>query len=249
MAATAPTRYLPIAGGLVAGLAVVALVFSSPAEALESWVRQAGIAALVPAANPPLGSTARLLLALVGGGCAAAIVWSALFLLWGTGGLLAPRARRSDEDLPEIRRADAHPDAPPRRPLNAAELEVPIVPPPPPEERTLPEDLDQPLAAFDPSAILAVPREPVRPLAPAGSVASTIRIDPPADVATFPSAEEIERIETFAVTPIRRVAEDTAPPMPIAAEPRIDEEAEPPSLDSLLDRLERGTLRRGRSIN
>ncbi|WP_413062118.1 hypothetical protein ACLN6N_07815 [Sphingomonas carotinifaciens] len=248
MAATAPTRYLPIAGGLAAGLAVLALVFTSPAEALESWVRQTGIAALVPAANPPLGSTARLLLALVGGGCAAAIVWSALFLLWGTGGLLAPRVRRSDEDLPEIRRADAHPDAPPRRPLNAAELEVPVVPAPPPEERTLPEDLDQPLAAFDPSAILAVPREPVRPLSPAGSVGSTIRMDPPGEVATFPSAEEIERIETFAVTPIRRVEED-ASPMPIAAEPRIDDDAEPPSIDSLLDRLERGTLRRGRSIN
>ena len=34
MAATAPTRYLPIAGGLAAGLAVLALVFTSPAAAM-----------------------------------------------------------------------------------------------------------------------------------------------------------------------------------------------------------------------
>ncbi len=89
----------------------------------------------------------------------------------GAGGLLARRARpvtEDDEDyVPVVRRSDRHPDAPPRRPLNAAELGAP--PPPVDEEaveRTLPADLDQPLSAYDPDAILSAPREPLRPAPP-----------------------------------------------------------------------------------
>ncbi|MCI1142294.1 hypothetical protein MOP88_08260 [Sphingomonas sp. WKB10] len=66
--------------------------------------------------------TARAVLALAGGALAGAVIWSALFLLFGPGGLLAPRAASSD-GVPVLRRADAHPDAPARRPLSAADLE------------------------------------------------------------------------------------------------------------------------------
>lgn len=73
---------------------------------------------------------------------------------------------------PIIRRADAHPDARPRPPLRAThDLDLPAWAAPkqaaPQEdaiaERDLPADLDQPLAAFDPLAIPAVPLPPPVP--------------------------------------------------------------------------------------
>ena len=46
-------------------------------------------------------------------------------------------------------------------------------------ERDIPADLDQPLAAFDPQAVPAEPRQPVRPVAPlrAPALAKGERID------------------------------------------------------------------------
>jgi hypothetical protein len=73
---------------------------------------------------------------------------------------------------PIIRRADAHPDARPRPPLRAGhELDMPAWALPKVSveqetaatERDLPADLDQPLAAFDPKAIPAVPLPPPVP--------------------------------------------------------------------------------------
>jgi hypothetical protein len=74
--------------------------------------------------------------------------------------------------IPIIRRVDAHPDARPRPPLRAShDLDMPAwaLPKVPVEqeaataERDLPADLDQPLAAFDPAAIPAVPLPPPVP--------------------------------------------------------------------------------------
>lgn len=157
-------------GGAV-GLLLVLLVMIAPDWRLESLVASLSLGDILAAARPPLGLKARLLLALVAGLGAGAVTWATAYLLWGQGGLLARRtkpAREDDEDyVPVVRRSDRHPDAPPRRPLNAAELGAP---PPPLEddtvERTLPADLDQPLSAYDPDAILSVPREPVRPTPP-----------------------------------------------------------------------------------
>lgn len=156
------------AGGAIAGLAVVAASLLIPEGMLEDLVWRSGIASLVSVAEPPLGTTARAVLALGGGIVAAAVVWSALFLLFGTGGLLAPKPVRGD-GVPVLRRADAHPDAPARRPLSASDLGAPMPPQaaaPPPAVRPIPSDLDLPLAAFHPSAVPVVPREPVRPVAP-----------------------------------------------------------------------------------
>lgn len=92
----------------------------------------------------------------------------------------APSAAAQDMDplpIPIIRRADAHPDARPRPPLRATyELDLPAWATPkgeapqegaPQEDamdaRDLPADLDQPLAAFDPLAIPAVPLPPPVP--------------------------------------------------------------------------------------
>ncbi len=204
-------RWIAPVGGAVAALAVVLLFVVLPATVLEDWVWRSGLPSLIGAAEPPLGTTARAVLALAGGALAGAVTWSALFLLFGPGGLLAPRAASSD-GVPVLRRADAHPDAPARRPLSAADLEDdddtmfarPVTgasPPPPPVEQPIPADLDLPLAAFHPGALPPVPLTPVRPV-------------PPLRVPAKPAAEE--------------------PAAPVA----------PPTIESLIDRLERVTRRR-----
>ncbi len=204
-------RWIAPVGGAVAALAVVLLFVALPATVLEDWVWRSGLPSLIGAAEPPLGMTARAVLALAGGALAGAVTWSALFLLFGPGGLLAPRAASSD-GVPVLRRADAHPDAPARRPLSAADLEDdddmvfarPVTsapPPPPPVEQPIPADLDLPLAAFHPGALPPVPLTPVRPV-------------PPLRVPAKPAAEE-----------------SGAP-------------AAPPTIESLIDRLERVTRRR-----
>lgn len=121
------TRWIAPAGALVAGAAAAGVAASLPRLRLEEWVWRTGLPNLVPAARPPLGDTARVLVAIGGGALAALIVWSALYLLFGQGGVFAgvdaaAAVESEDDDLPTIRRADAHPDAPPRRPFSAADL-------------------------------------------------------------------------------------------------------------------------------
>lgn len=215
LTAQLPVR-LPVIGGIVAGVAAAAILALLPTATLEQLVWSSGVGALVPAAQPPLGVTARALLAMAAGLGLGAVAWSALFLLFGPGGFVDLRARNPGE--PSVRRADAHPDAPPRRPMTAADLGTPLMevtPTPPPAMRPLPADLDQPLAAFDPTAIPDVPREPVRPVA-----------------ALAPG----ERIDTFVLV---------APPPPSVA-PSRREPVSAQSIDSLLRRLEEGASRRPR---
>ncbi|WP_237237751.1 hypothetical protein [Sphingomonas melonis] len=83
-------RWIAPVGGAVAALAVVLLFVGLPATVLEDWVWRSGLPSLIGAAEPPLGTTARAVLALAGGALAGAVIWSALFLLFGPGGLLAP---------------------------------------------------------------------------------------------------------------------------------------------------------------
>jgi hypothetical protein len=165
---------------------------------------------------------------------------------------------------PVLRRADAHPDAPPRPPLLATRdlgtpfLEVMARPAPEaehdehrpqplpesapepapvagaPEEQDLPMDLEQPLAAFDPQAIPQVPMPPPVTLPPLRRTARP---------AVFDTSE---RFETFELTPIRR----TPPPPTLTPAPRQREEAitrpeTEATIHALLDRLEKGVVRRG----
>ena len=182
------TRSIPLWGAAGAGGLVAVICLLVPGASLDAALRASGIAELLPAP----GATPRVMLALGASVAVAAIVWSALYLLFGSGGpLAAPRPRASD-GVPTLRRADAHPDAPPRRPLSAA-MELAAPPAPRPVEAALPADLDLPLAAFDPAAIPAVPLEPVRPVAPLAPG---------------------ERLETFALRPRARPAPVAAPDSP-----------------------------------
>jgi len=263
-------RALPLYGAVAGGVVMAAIVAMLSIETLENLVWTTGVAALVPAALPPLGLTARVLLALGSGLLVGALLWSSLFLLFGPGGLLAKRTPRED-GMPVIRRADAHPDAPPRKPMSAADLGTPMM-----EvgvggsggvrdERTIPADLDLPLAAFDPKAILPVPMAPVRPVSPLAQpmVAPVVDMPRSAEPSTFvtaPLVEPVERpveavFEEADAEPVYEAVPETTPdpipdmiaPTPIARPGRPPAEpATPPTIEALLLRLEQGARKRGR---
>lgn len=181
---------VPLAPAIAMVLAALgALMFLlMPTAVLEDLVVDSGIASLVTAAQPPLGVTAHFaiafLVALVAGG----VSWFGLFLLIGTRAVVIGRNARED-GVPILRRADAHPDAPPRRPVFANRdlgtpfLEVTADTPQPMsaadameytprvvEERPIPVDLDTPLATY---------RGPLDPPLPAPDPLPLGRIDEP----------------------------------------------------------------------
>ena len=289
-----------VAGGLAAlGVAMI------PVPALEALVMDSGLPSILAMAEPPLGMTARLAVALGSGAFVAAFMWLSAFILLGSRGLTiggddAEPVDPEEVAVPVLRRADAHPDAPPRPPLLAtrdlgrpflevsvaapAEVEekvdfdaifpprpmtapvavvapepvaevpevyeayatVPPIPAPepaleapeshdtyaraheePPAEQELPTDFDQPLSAFDPQAIPAVPKPAPVPLAP-------LRRAPRPSI--FDAGE---RFEIFELTP--PVRPHVPAPMAEARERRNTDA----SIHALLDRLERGVADKG----
>lgn len=185
----------PALGGAL-GLAVAAAVAVMPSALLESLVMASNLPAVLAAAEPPLGVTARVSLLLVAGGGVALFAGFALWLLFGNRTIALGQAP-SDPDVPQVRRADSHPDAPPRPPVRAhRDLGAP--PPAAAPERPLPADLDAPLAAFDPAAIPDVPRAPVPTVAPLVRFERPQLIDPG------------DRFETFDLAPAAAAIEPTA---------------------------------------
>ncbi|MFA6117221.1 MAG: hypothetical protein WC729_24700 [Sphingomonas sp.] len=238
----------PLVAAVIGG--VIALVFALiPTGLLEDLVIDSGIAAVIPAAEPPLGVTARAVLILAAGGGTALIAWFGLFLLLGDRAIVVQKSASADGDeaAPVLRRADAHPDAPARRPLSAnRELGTPFLevrahrpvhtradepeidaefdelPVEEPVERDLPADLDMPLAAYDPKAI------PEEPIDWAPQTAPLLRT--PRQQVFDPG----ERFETFELTPLIRratpapVIEPEPEPEPVAVRAPIRVVAPPP---------------------
>jgi hypothetical protein len=174
---------IPPWGAAAAGVPFALAFALMPADWLTAIVDASGIATVVSAARPPLGATARLALAIGGGAGVASVVWAALFLLFGPGGVFAREG--GADGMPEVRSADTHPDAPTRRPLSAADLgsptpaveydtPLPIAGPAARLERPLPQDLEQPLARFDPAAVPDEPRAPAPPVRPLATRAAPL---------------------------------------------------------------------------
>lgn len=227
---------LPIASVVsIAVAAFVAVAFLvMPIAVIEDMAVDSGVAAILTAAAPPLGLTARLAAAFFAALAAGAVTWFGLFLVFGARTMLIRRGGGED-GVPVLRRADAHPDAPPRRPVFAnsdlgtpfldvkaepivAEPLEPVVV----EARTVPADLDTPIAGYwtpDDVPLPDTDPEPEPFVAPALTPVSAPRFAPH------------ERIETFGLaTP---VAEDeTSQPLPQA------------TIHDLLARLERGVAKR-----
>ncbi|OYY77996.1 MAG: hypothetical protein B7Y43_08685 [Sphingomonas sp. 28-62-20] len=246
----------PLAGALV-GIMTAAMFALVPGDMLGRLILRTGIAAIIPAAEPPLGVTARLVLILMCGGGAALVSWFAVFLITGSRTIMFGSDAASTDDAdpdqvaPVLRRADAHPDAPSRRPVFANRdlgtpfldvrarhlvaddtpaLDNDIAHPPLPLRREvldLPGDLDQLLSVFDPGAMppSVAPASPVPPPAP------------PRQQIFAPT----ERFETFELTPMVRPT--PGDPVPPATEPRTPRDTQA-TIAALLERLERGVTTR-----
>jgi hypothetical protein len=104
-------------------------LFAVPDDLFAGLVEASGLPSVLAAAQPPLGNTARFAAIAVASTAAFLFVWLVLRAL---GGKPVQAKRRTapvpiEVPLPRIRRADAHPDAPARRPLLAGlELGVPF---------------------------------------------------------------------------------------------------------------------------
>lgn len=97
--------------------AIALVTLALPTWRFESAVVASGLPALVGAAEPPLGETARIVVAIGLSVLSFVSVWL---------GLRALDRRPAPKDFPSFRAADLHPDAPRRRPILAgAEFGVP----------------------------------------------------------------------------------------------------------------------------
>lgn len=235
-----PNVALALAGGAGACAVLASLVL--PGALLEDMVLASGIAAFVPAAEPPLGMTARLCIGLFCGGLIALIAWMGLSALTAW---LDSRAAVGPEGeaRPTVRRADAHPDARPRVPLRASDLDMPTLDPvatAQPEvsvadildlsDAALP---DEPVIAMGPPSegrpihaplpeVQELPADLDQPLAAFDPYAiPAVPMVPPPPVrplrrraARAPIFDDGERFETFELTPPVRPV-----PEPVAADP------------------------------
>ncbi len=112
---------LDTAMAALAAASVAFVVFAMPDPHFNSAVAMSGLPMLLDAAQPPLGNTARLAVLLTAATATFALVWLVLRALGKKPA--APRRPSQIVDmevpLPKLRRADAHPDAPARRPILA----------------------------------------------------------------------------------------------------------------------------------
>lgn len=241
------------AAAIIGGVLVALCVLAVPSLLLERLVAATGISGFLAAAEPPLGFTARIALGVVFGTGFAAAALLAFKLI--------DRERPIDMGRTGemFRRSEIHPDAPPRPPLFAnrelgtpfLEVKAPIEFDDEPEtiiyvpaEQPLPADLDQPMASYDPGALLAqplTPSEPLPPLSPSVSGSRPALIDPGDRFETF----ELTRPERTAPISLRApaAAEPIAPPAP-RREAVVAPETEA-TIHDLLARLERGIANRG----
>jgi hypothetical protein len=212
-----------------AGLAFAFAAFAMPEWRLTQLALGSGLAEIFPPARPPLGFTARALFA---GGVGAVVLLGSLLLLRLASRKPVAKREITEADAPpepiRLRRADAHPDAPARRPLAARDLGEP-----------------QPAQAEDEYL-----------LAPQAQVPAFLVEQEPETVEPEPVEAESEP-EPPLIWPEPAAQEEVAQPEPEAEpqpEPVLDaaeaapaEEEPEPSISKLMQRLEFGLHKRERA--
>jgi hypothetical protein len=211
---------LPVAG--LAAAAAVFFAFAMPQDVLSQIVGATGLPSLFAAAQPPLGLTARIAIALGAAAITFGLVFFLLRLLDRSGldsGREKPAAAPEEEGEAPRRRRDYHPDAPVRRPISAArDLGEPA--PPEPPRAAAPVWLDE--AEPEPVAVIEPEPEPEPEAEPA-----------PAEMPTSIAAL-MERLEQgLARRQPRRESPAFAPP------PQVFPEAPDDRLQSAIDSLQR----------
>ena len=110
----------PMMAGFAGGAAAF-VIYAMPPATFDGFVALSGLPLVLAAAQPPLGMTARFAVMAAAGIGSAMLVYLVLRAL----GKPAPRPKRRGGPVaieippPVLRRADAHPDAPSRRPILA----------------------------------------------------------------------------------------------------------------------------------
>jgi hypothetical protein len=120
---------LDLAMAAFAGTAAGFVMFAMPDWQFNSIVELSGLPLVLSAAQPPLGTTARTAAIIAAALGTWTLVWLVLRALSKKPAAPKPRSKPVEIEvpLPRIRRADAHPDAPARRPIFAGlELGLPL---------------------------------------------------------------------------------------------------------------------------
>lgn len=216
---------------LLAASSVAFLAFAMPTDLFSRLVTDSGLPSLIAAAEPPLGMKARLAAVAAGAFITFAAVWVLLRAL--DRAAAAPRrydAVNLSAEAPKLRRADLHPDAPPRRPLFASQDFGEPSDDKAEEEEYFPAAADEPLELdspiSDPQPESAFEPAPAfdTPLRDAPQTEPEIEGEP--EMFAGPTAEPAPRPDALA---------SLAAPLPDAA----DE-----SVANLMQRLEGGLVRR-----
>lgn len=256
-----PKLSFPSARAFDPGLAALAalsagfVAFAMPDALFSGLVATSRLPDFVPAAQPPLGETARL----AASGAAAlftfAAVWALMALLGRRPAIRRPEAEPESE-TPRVRRADAHPDAPARRPLLARDLGEPLEledfpQAPAADEPAFTEAEQRPLPAF--LVPQAAEREPELGESESQGPESQwpeSQWDEPEPLWTPPQAKLAEA-EPEPEPQLERQPDSEAEPLPnsqLAAQLPETEEETDQSLSQLVNRIEFGLSRKRQAL-
>lgn len=232
-AKAAKSSMFPLLLALLTGGAVAAICMMLPGGVLESIVVASGLPGVLAAAEPPLGMTARALVAGVGGLAVAAAVWALLTALDRLPKIKLPSMKRGSNGAMFARPVEApRPDAPVepvvrRRPILAgADLGMPFDSVTEKPKPILAEKPVRAPAAVEDAPIALTPPEPVEEIA--APILAEVEAEPEI---VAPIAAEPEPEESIAPEPVMAAQ----PPRPLPATQ---------SLTTLVDRLEAGFDRR-----
>jgi hypothetical protein len=217
---------LPVAG--LSALAAAFAAFAIPQEILSRAVVATGLPRLLSAAQPPLGLTARVALAIGGALLVFGIVLLALRLLDRSG--LGANEEQDDENRsgPRVRRRDGHPDAPAPRPISAA------------------RDLGEPAPPHAPRAELPLWLDEAEPAAQPFGVAPEPAVEPEPEREPTPEPEPVAEADPWSAPGPQAFPEPT--PAPVIAHDQghddaYDHEPEPwPELEAAFERMPEATL-------
>jgi outer membrane biosynthesis protein TonB len=238
---------LPVAA--LAAVSVGFVAFAMPSNLFDGAIAATGLPSLLSAAQPPLGSTARLLVVAVAAIATFASVFALLRLLDRRGAAAPARApARSrmrevlDEveevEVPRLRRADHHPDAPARRPILAgSELGEPNLARPYPQRRP-PEPEPEPEPQPEPEPEIESQPEPEPEPEPEAAIEPEFIPEPepvaaPAPVSDSSISDLVARLERGLER--RQHAEEAAPETSARPDPAAPEAA--PAAPERDDRL------------
>jgi hypothetical protein len=210
---------------LLSGVSAAFVLFAMPEPLLARIFAATHLASLSRALQPPIGETTRLGLTAAAGLLALAFVWSLLKALDRVPAKAEPAGRpvvEADPEAPRLRKADAHPDAPARRPLLAG------------------RDLGEPLDLEPAQAIEEEKEEEDEPFIPQPEPEAA-----PLPAFLVPQEPEPEPVEAVAVeaTEPEAVGEEEDPDSePLANEDRHG------SITSLMQRFETGLARKKQAL-